>query len=81
MEYKCFWARVDLVFKFILADMEELSLCNMAEVELHEGEEHLADEVCWEQGATTLQQDKDNRVPGNLIETVSLVGFNGGWST
>ena len=59
----------------------DVSLCNMAEAELHEGEEHLADEVCWEQGATTLQQDTDNRVPGNRIETASLVGFNSGWST
>ena len=74
-------ARVDLAIKFNLADMEEMSLCNMAEAGLREGEEHLADEVCWEQGASSLQQDTDNRVPGNRIETVSLVGFNGGWST
>ena len=47
--------------------MEEVSLSNLAESELYEGEEYLADEVCWEQGATTPHQDTDNRVPGNLV--------------
>ena len=59
--------QVDLVFSYNLADMEDMSLSNLAEAGLGEGEEHLADEVCWEQGATTPHQDTDNRVPGNLV--------------
>ena len=61
------WARVDLVSNYNLADMEDMSLSNLAEAGLVEGEEHLADLVCWEQGASTLHQDTDNRVPGNLV--------------
>ena len=61
--------------------MEDVSLCNMAKAELHEGKDHLADLVCWEQGATTSLLDTDNRVPGNRLDTVRLVVCNGGRST
>ena len=61
--------------------MEEKSWRNMAEAGLREGEEHLADEVCWEQGTTSLRQDTDKGVPGNRLKTVSLGAFNDGLST
>ena len=75
-------AQVDLVSSYNLADMEDVSLSNLAEAGLDEGEEHFADWVCWEQGATTSHQDTVNMVPGNLVfETVSLVALNGRQST
>ena len=74
-------AGVGLVFKFIVSDMEDVSLCNMAEAELRKGKDHLADLVCWEQGATTSLLDTDNRVPGNRLDMVRLVVCNNGRST
>ena len=61
-------ARVDLVSSYNLADMEDVSLSNLAEAGLREGEEYLADLVGLEQGGHTSHQGTDNRVPGNLVQ-------------
>ena len=46
--------------------MEEKSFCNLAEVGVVEGEEHVADIMAPEVGGRVSVQGTDNRVPGRL---------------
>ena len=50
-----------------VADMEEKSFCNFADIGVVEGEEHVADIMAPESGGHVSVLSTDDRVPGRLL--------------